>query len=360
MSAGLVYKFPTNVEMDVTTQEYQRDGKKLEGMKILPVNNKSTTRVEWDEKDNETGKTSVHTMDTDPRIRRRPGSKTHSFEPIPRKETELVKESELLQARALGTLGGVIDLEEYVLDCFRRGMNLDDIAMEEEIWAALDGELVIDENGVKLNEEFPIQEFTPTVPWDQLATATPLKDMNAVKLMFAGTGASAEGSVAYSNQLTFNRILENTNVNDLRGFNVDNFRAATFDMEQFNKMMIARGLPMWKIYDEGYYPENSQNFKRFMRNGRVTIIGKRAPGQNVGDYILTPTLHRFEKGRPAPGRFAFMTVNGQPSTAGRMGISGEQLGQHGNPSFGVVHGFYGGPRLQYARSVVRVNAFTEG
>ncbi|GEM_PF-1880510 len=353
---GLVLKFPTNVEMDFTTQEYQRDSSKLKGQMILPVVGKQSQVVEWDELDNEKGMTSVHTMDTDPKVASRPGSKLKSYEPIPHKETELVKESELLKARAFGTLGGVISIQDLVMEAFLRGMNKDDIRIEWEIWQALQGALTINENGYILNETFPIQEYTPNVAWDQLATAAPLKDLNAVKLLFAGTGASAQGAIAHSNQATFNKILENTNADDLRGFNVDNFKAAAFDLMQFNKMMEARGLPIWDIHDEGFYPDQG-DFQRFIANGKVIIEGKRPPGQKVGDYCTTPSLHRSQGGMPAPGRFAFITVNGQPNSTGTEAVSLAQLGASGNPSIGVVHGVYGGPRIKYPRSIVKINAF---
>lgn len=354
---GLVLTFPTNVEMDFTTQEYQRDASKLKGQMILPVVGKNSQVVEWDEMDNETGMTAVHTMNTDPKVASRPGSKLKSYEPIPHKETELVKESELLKARAYGTLGGVISIQDLVMEAFLRGMNKDDIRVEWEIWQALLGSLVIDENGYILTETFPIQVYNPVVPWDTLATAEPLKDLNAVKLLFAGTGASAQGAIARSNQATFNKILENTNADDLRGFNVDNFKAAAFDLMQFNKMMEARGLPVWDIHDEGYFDDNKV-FQRFIPNGKVVIEGKRPAGQKVGDYCTTPSLHRSQGGMPAPGRFSFITVNGQPNATGmEAGVSLGQLGAHGNPSIGVVHGIYGGPRIKYPRSVVKINAY---
>jgi hypothetical protein len=50
-------------------------------------------------------------------------------------------------------------------------------------------------------------------------------------------------------------------------------------------------------------------------------------------------------------------VNGQPNSAGAAAISLAQLGAHGNPSIGVCHGVYGGPRIKYPRSIIKVNAF---
>ena len=356
--SGLVFRFPTNVEMDAITQEYRPDPARFIGQTILPPVAKNTQRVEWFERHNVKGKTSVHTMDTDARTVGRRGETLKSYEPIPHKEAEIVKESEILKSRDLATLGGVISMDELVMDAFRTAMLKDSVAMEVECWSALQGQLSINENGVVIEETFPIQEYTPQTEWDDLANATPLKDLNAVKLMFRATGASAQGSKLYLNEGTFHKILENQNANDLRGFNVDNFRSAAFDIDQFNKLLAARGLPMFQIYDEGWINEGG-NFQLFIPNGKAILVGKRQAGESVGDYAMTPTLHRSVNGVAAPGRFAFVTVNGQQSQLGQTGVSMAQLGGHSNPRFEVVHGVYGGPRLIYPRSVIKINAFEE-
>jgi hypothetical protein len=356
---GLVLKFPTNVEMDVTTQEYTRDASKLEGQQILPITPKQAQKVEWDERDNVLGMTAIHTMDTDPKVRKRRGSKRHSFEPIPHKESELVKESELLKVRAFGTLGGVINIEELVMDAFRDAMTLDDVRIEWEIWQALLGELIINENGYQLDEVFPVQQYTPNVPWNHREGAFPLRDHNAIAQLFAPVGASAEGAVERMNQKTFNALLENINTDDLRGFNVNNFRAASFDITQLNTLLSSRGLPIIKVYDEGCH-DDAGVFRRFIPNGKSVIVGKRSAGQKIGDYVTTPSLHRTANGAPAPGRFAFITVNGEVNGLGmQAGVSLTDLGGVGNPSIGIVHGVYGGPRILYPRSIVVVNAFEE-
>jgi hypothetical protein len=353
---GLVFKFPTNVEMDAITQEYRPDPSRFIGETILPAKPKKVQRVEWFERHNVKGKTSVHTMDTDAKISGRRGETLKSYEPIPHKEAELVKESEILKARDLATLGGVISMDELVMDSFRTAMIKDDVAMEVERWAALQGELDINENGVVIHETFPIQEYTPQTEWDDLANATVLKDLNAIKLMFRATGATAQGAKLYLNATSFNVILENKNPDDLRGFNVDNFRSAAFDIDQFNKLLTARALPNFQIYDEGWIDDDG-NFQTFIPDGIGILVGKRQAGETVGDYAMTPTLHRSVNGQAAPGRFAFVTVNGQQSQLGQTGVSLAQLGGSSNPRFEVVHGVYGGPRLLYARSVVKINAF---
>ncbi|MGA9768274.1 MAG: major capsid protein [Blastocatellia bacterium] len=354
---GLVFKFPRNVALDEVTQQVTRDKSKLIGQTIMPFVEKVTQLVEWDEKDNEQGMTAVHTMGTEPKIADRPGSKTHQFKPIPHKEEEVIKEDEILSARALGTLGGVVNLNDLVMERFNAGVDKDWVRMEWEIWQALRGHLQINENGVLVNEVFPIQTFDAVadgvggVYYDDLANATPLADSNRIKLMFRNTGASAQGAKEYMNQATLNLILENKNNDDIRGFN-EGFRAITFDLAGLNKMNTTRGLPEIVPYDEGV-EDKQGNFTTFIPDGESIIVGKRMPGQLVGDYVLTPTAHRNKGGMPAPGFFAFITINGRGNASGAISVSFEELGAAGNPKVGVIHGFYGGPRLKYPRSIIR-------
>lgn len=354
--SGLVLKFQTNREMDVTTQEYQRDSSTYLGMKLAPIEEKMSQNVEWDEMDNDFGMTGVHTMDTDPKVKSRPGSKRKSFSPIPHKETELVKESELLNARALGTFGGVVNIEDLVGDAFKRGMGQDDVRIEWEIWQMFLGRLTINEPGYYLDEIFPIQSYDPLVPWDTLATAKPMADTDAIGQMFAGTGASGRGAVIYGNHFSITKLFQNKNADDLAGQVNENFRKTTYGLEDANKILDARGYPTFAEYDEGYYDAN-KSFVRFIPNGKFVCLGKRPVGQKIARYITTPSLHRTKNGMPAPGRFSFITVNGQPNMGGTTGVSLAQLGAGANPSIGVVHGVYGGPTATYPRSIIKINAF---
>jgi len=352
---GLVFVFPRNRALDEVLQEVVRDRTKLIGQSILPFVEEQTQMVEWDEEDHEQGKTSAHVMGTEPRIAGRPGSKTHRYEPIPHKEQELIKEDEMLKARQLGTLAGVVNLNDLVMKRFNAGVNKDWITVEAEIWQALLGHLVVNENGVRVDETFPVQEFTPTTPYDDLENATPLADWNACKLLFRNTGASMQGAKEYMNSKTLNRIIENRNTDDLRGFN-DGLRAVTFDVDGLNKINKARGYPEIVEYDEGWEDEDAQ-FNLFIPDGKSVIVGKRTLGQNAGDYVLTPSLHRQKNGLPAPGFFAFVTINGQGNSSGSTSVSLDQLGAASNPKVGVIHGVYGGPRIKFPRSIIKRNLF---
>lgn len=346
----LVLTFPTNYELDIVTQEYMIQRERLLGQSILPFQEYFTQKVRWDEKDSERGMTAPHAMDSDPRVDKRPGSVTREYEPIPFKETDLIKESELLKARELGTLAGAISLDRLVMDTMKARTDKTFIRAEWLIWQTLLGGFTINENGVKVVETFAVQTYDPAVAWDAHATAKPLADFNATKLLFRGTGASAMGAMAFFNQKTANDLLENTNADDIRGFRNQNFRDLPFSIEEANSIFAARGLPNLKVYDEGYIDENG-NFQLYIPDDKVIIVGKRPSGQRIGEFAMCPSLHRQRNGQPAPGFFSFIEVNGGPN-AGAASVSTADLGAGKNPKIEITGGVYGGTLLFYPRSII--------
>jgi hypothetical protein len=353
--SGITYTFPTNVELDVMTQEYMVERGKFIGDTILPFAEFQAQKVRWDEKDSERGMTAPHSMDADPTIDKRPGSKTREYEPIPFKESDLIKESELLRARELGTLGGVVNLDRLVAQTVRAREDKTFIRAEWLRWKTLTGGFTIEENGVKVSETFPIQHYRVAVSFENRDQATPLKVANEVKLLFRGTGASASGAKEYLNQTTLNTILENANPKDIQQFKSSNFRNISYGLEDMNKILEVRGLPILVPYDEGYIDKNG-NFQTFILDGHSVVVGKRPAGQVVGNFAMTPSLHRSKNGMPAPGVFTFLEVNGQPNR-GSVTVDVETLGASANPNIKVTGGVYGGTLLWYARSIVEKTLF---
>lgn len=347
----LIYRFPSNFVVDQATQEYFVDRAKFIGEKLMPFNLVMAQEVRWDERDNERGMTAAHVLGTDPKINTRRGSKVRRYEPLYFKETDTIREDELLRARQLGTIAGVVDLHELIGKAIRDREDKNFIRAEHLRWQAFQGAIHVHENGVNVDETFPVQHFFTLVSYDDFAGATPLRDDLAVKLMFRGTGASAKGAVAYLNQTTLNWKLQNANDDDLRGFRSQNFLSLAFSLEELNKIQEARGLPIYEVYDEGYIDDDGE-FKTFIPDGIEIVFGKRPAGQTASDFIMTPSLHRTTKeGLPAPGPFTIVEVNGQPNP-GVLEISAADLGAHKNPVVEVTGGFYGGPRMPYARSII--------
>lgn len=347
------YTYPTNVALDRVVQEYVVDASSFMGLQILPVEPAYTQKVQWDELDSERGMTAPHLLGTDPRIDLRPGSRLREYEPIAFKETDLVKEDELLRARQLGSLGGAINLNALMARIAKARMDKTRIRQEWTIWEALRGQLTINENGVFVNETFPVQQYAPIVPWSNLATSTPLKDFNAVGLLFRGTGATIGGAEAIINQTTANWLLENQNAADLKGFQGANFTQLPFSLDQINTILAARGLPKLVVNDTGFINNNGA-FETFVKDGDVHIVGKRPMNEKVGAWISTPTLHRVVNGVETPGYFEILEVNGHPAN-GATSVSIAALGTSKNPKFELTGGIYGGPALRFGRSIIRMD-----
>jgi Phage major capsid protein E len=348
---GLTLTYPTNHELDMVVQEYIAQTANYRGAEILPEVESMSQKVRWDEKDTDRGMTAPHVMGTDPKIDKRPGSKTREFEPIPFKESDVMKESEILRARELGTLNGTINLTRAVGEMVSSRMDKTKTRVEWLRWQAIFGEIHVNENGVKVDEVFPVQNYDVVNDWSDLLNASPLKDLNRIKLMFRGTGASAQGAKVWINQTTANWLLENQNENDLKGFQNSNFLNLAFSIEEVNKILTARGLPTIEVYDEFYIDEDG-NTQLFIPDAKIAVVGARAGGQKPGDICLTPTLHRQKDGQPAPGYFSLLEVNGKPTT-GSTNVSLAELGAGSNPSFKTTGGVYCGPRMIFPRSIIK-------
>lgn len=353
--AGITYTYPTNVALDMVTQEYVAQTEKMRGEELMPFEDTATQVVRWDELDTERGMTAPHTMGTDPKIDVRQGSRVREFEPIPFKETDLIKEDELLRARQFGSLGGVVNIGGLIGRIAKNRVDKNRLRVEWTRWQAFRGQLTMDENGVRINESFPVQQFTPIIPWSDRANAKILRDWNSLKTYYRGTGATAGGAIAVGNSTTISAILENANPNDLQGFRNENFRNTNFDVTEMNKIFAARGLPTIEENDDGWI-DSDGNFQTWLHDGELIIFGKRPVGQQIGKWLMTPTLHRQKNGMPAPGMFEIIEVNGFPS-GGSTTVSIGELGTHKNPKIEITGGIYGGPVLFYPRSIIRVNAF---
>lgn len=349
----ITYRFPTNVSVDGVLQEYVMvQHEALLGLDWMPFENLYTQRVITDFLDRERGGTSPHNMGADPKIGSRPGSNRVEFTPIPHKETDLLTEADMLMPATLGTLGGVLDLTREIGRITKARADKNYVQAEIEVWQALKGHLVINENGVNIDETFPVQTYDVVVDWDELATARPLYDMDRIAEKARFTGASAAGAEMAMNSTSASWLTGNTNNDDLGGHKNANFVNSTYSIEDVNKILASRGRPLIHVYDEGFIDRDNGE-QLFLANGEVVVKFKRPADQKIGGYGLTPTMHRQENGQPGPGMFSIIEVNGQPNPGS---VTVQALGSGKNPKIEVTGGFYGGPRLKFPRSIVKVNA----
>ena len=347
----LTLTFPTNAELTEVIQEYEAQTDNYKGAEILPETDSMSQKIQWDERDRDRGMTAPHAMDSDPKIDKRQGSKTHEYEPIPFKESDLMKEKEILKSRELGTLNGTINLSREIAKIAKDRRDKTKTRIEWMRWQTLRGELHINENGVKVDEVFGVQQYVALTDWDDFANAKIIRDMNRIGLMFKGTGASAKGAKVHLNPITMNWILENQNASDLKGFQNSNYLNLSYSVDEVNKILTARGLPTFEVNEDFWIDENDSEYY-FIPDGEIFVVGARPKGQKIGDVCNTPSLHRNKNGMPAPGYFNILEVNGHP--AEQVGsITMSAIGASSNPKIVNTGGQYCGTRLIYPRSVIR-------
>jgi|GEM_PF-3324235 len=185
---------------------------------------------------------------------------------------------------------------------------------------------------------FKTNQYAPSVLFDQLATATPLKYLrNLIPKLELGLSVSMRKGFILLSRPTLNLILNNANSADFYGRRAD--YGATFNnVEDLNEFQAGNELPPFKVYDAGYYsdpPSGAPVFNRFLTNGKLVFVGQRTDGEPIGEYRLTRTA---QNPNSAPGDW----------------YSVQDLRQHEPFSVILRQGHNGGPVPYYPEALATV------
>lgn len=335
--ADLVY--PTNAELREIAQDLlPRLQANRPVFRIFPIVDVDNHVVMWEQEDNYTGLQQVRGLNGEPPRIRKNGVKRYLMQPGVYGEFELIDEVELTTRRQYGTFNAPIDAADLVMRAQRRLLvrRLDRI--ESIVWTLLSTGTfsVAGPAGAVLHtDSYTMQVYSATTPWATAATSTPLADLRAVQLLARGHsvnfGASA---VAWMNQVTFNRMVNNTNNADIYGRRTAGL--GTFNSEaQINQLLAGDNLPNIQIYDQGYL-NDSGTFVPFIPDNVVIVVGQRGDGAPVGEYQMTRNANNPGL---APG--AYMKIVDEPDEVPR--------------SLEVHDGHNGGPAIFFPSAVVRMN-----
>lgn len=339
-----MYVYPNNYELSaIAPALIARMSATRVGFEIMPMRDVNAGLVEWDQMDNYNGLQQLRGLDGPPSSVKLVGSKRYAYNPGVYGEFSTVGETELT-TRA-GAIADITHVPIPVGDLVRGRQDqlilreLDRI--ESIIWTLLTtGTFSISSpSGVVFTDTFTLQTYSAAVAWATSATATPFVDFRAIALLGRGKGASfGAGATAYMNRSTANTLLGNTNTSDLFGKRI-NFGNTILSVGDINKILLDQDCPQISIYDEGYYDSNNV-FQLFIPTSKVVIVGKRAQGQRIGEYVKT--LNAVNPGR-APGSYSFVNdfTGEAPSGVRRV-----------PPSLEVHQGHNGGPVIYYPGSIV--------
>lgn len=310
---------------------------------LFPVENAPTYKLEWEQLDNFSGLQSARGLDGNPTRVNRIGSNRFVTEPGVYGEYVDIDETELTRRGEFAKFTGTVDLTDLTMQCQKHLLQRRIDRQRHLGWTLLTtGQFnVAAPNGqYEHRDRYLIDTITANPTFATVATATPLAFFLGLVLQGRGTSSAFDASATcYVNQETANRILGNTNANDLGG----RFRVGGGDtintLEDVNVILKARGVPQIKVYDKGYLTTaNRSSFVPFIPAGTGVLVGKRSTGAPLGCYRMTLNVHNDSQ--PGPYTMVVNTYGSQPP---------------GRAVCQVHDGHNGGPVLFYPNAVRILN-----
>lgn len=270
--------------------------------RLFPMVNVDSHVLSWEQRDNYLGLQAIRGLDGQPKRVKSIGGKRYTIEPGVYGDFDLVDELELTTRRQWGTQNLPIDISDLVTEKQDLLLQRRIDRIKQVIWTLVTTGTftVLNEEGVAMYAgTYDLQDATASVAWGTSATAKPLSDFRAVQLLSRGHsvsfGADAE---AFMNRKTFNKLVSNTNTNDVAGRRTSGLNTV-LNLDEINRVFMGEGLPSVVVYDEGYL-NDSGTFVSFIPDDQVVIVGKRPGNQPVGDYAMT---RNAQNANLAPGAY---------------------------------------------------------
>jgi hypothetical protein len=335
-----IYTFPTASDLEQIEQvKLPRLVQSSPIFGLFPFEGKRSHVLEWEQRDNYVGLQQLRGLNGKPPRVNVVGAKSYLMRPGVYGEFMAIDEVERTLRRAYGTFNQPIDLSDLVMErqdqlLVRRLNRIEWLCWELVIKGYFQ---VADAKGANAHTSgYTQQIYTASVSWATAATAKPLEDLRAVQLLGRGqSGGFGAGAVAMVNQVTANRLLSNTNDNDLGGKFGNNGLGRVTSINGMNNILSMEGLPTVAVYDDGYYNEAGV-WTQWIPDGVVIVIGRRDNGAPIGAFRYTFNVNN-PGGEPAPyTRVIDRTEDTIPA------------------EIEVHDGFNGGPVIFYPGSIVKM------
>lgn len=304
---------------------------------ILPIEEVDDTLLLWEIEDNYKGLQQGRGMNGRPSLVAMVGGKRLQVRPGVYGEYIQLDEEDLLRRRMFGTFAEGINIEPLVMKAQTQLLSRRIARLSHIGWTLLGtgAYSVAAPNGVEVaGDSFTFQTFTASIAWATSATATPLANFRAVKLLQRGHSVSFGAQAkAFMNQVTFNRMIANTNQDDLAGKRTSGL-GTVLGLSDINTVLLQEDLPQIQIFEGGYVDEDG-DFQLYLADGEVIVVGKRTSGAAIGNYRMT------------------LNINNEPVAAGPYTkvIVGEDV-----PKSVQVHdGHNGGPVIYHPTAIVRMS-----
>lgn len=332
------FVYPSNAQLQAIAQEKAAALTTADPLfSIMPTVNVDAALLMWEQRDNYVGLQAVRGLGGQPARVNAVGGKRYTVIPGAYGEFATVDETEMTMRRAYGSFATPIDISDLVMERQDQLLSRRIDRIRYIGWTLLSTGTfsVANADGAVLHTDtFSIQSYTASIDWSTTATATPLANLRAIKLLGRGKGVRFDRSARlYLNQTEINNLLNNTNANDFGGRRVNGGNTLN-NLNDLNAILAADDLPQIIAYDEGYLNE-AGSFNLFIADGRGVLIGSRPTGETIADFALTRNVN-------APGGVgAYSKVKDDEDDVPR--------------NIEVHDGMNGAPRIYYPGSVVRLN-----
>ena len=261
--------------------------------RFFPIEERDSTLLMWEQKDNQGGLQQVRGLNGEPPKVARIGAKQYQAPAGVYGEYQLIDEKELTERRRLGTFDQPIDLNDLIMDAQDQLLERRYQRIAVTAWTlAATGTFSVSNalGAVVHTDTFSLTTYSAGTGWSTTATATPLADFRAVKLLARGHSVNlGAGATAFMNQVTANNMLANTNAADLGGRRTQGL-ATVENMGQVNQLLQGDDLPNIVVYDDGYL-NDSLTFVPYIPNNKVVVFGQRPAGQALGAYRMVRNVN---------------------------------------------------------------------
>lgn len=295
--------FKTSKDLSKVPQEFI-DAAQLEDplFKHLPIVNKNSHEILWDQKDNYRGRMQARGMNGEsPRVRKI-GGRRFKMEPAVFGEHAFIPEDMLTKKSSLGTFGDIEEIQAQIdedVDMLsKRQVRL----IKYLMWTLLTtGTLnVLGPAGQLLYAEtYDFQDYAPAShDWDSLTTAEPIIDLQNIREQGHGYGVTFDGKAEmFMRTLSINKLVNNQNAADINGKRVGGGNTVN-TLAEANRILLDANLPQIVPMDETYYDDNN-TLQYYLPEGLGVLIGAREDGESLGEYQITRNANN-PGGKPGP------------------------------------------------------------
>ena len=285
--------------------------------KHFPITEKDAARLIWEQEAFYTGVQGIRGLNGQAGRVKEVGLNRFTAEPGVYGEHMVLDEFDMTERRIPGTFGTVIDATDLAISRQKQLLNRRINRIRQIAWNLAStgtysvSQTIGGQSFVMATDSYTFQTYSAGVPWATVATATPLADLRAVKLLQRGYSVSfGRDATCYMNQTQFNSFIKNTNTADLFGRRTTGL-ATIENVNQLNQLLVGDDLPTIQVYDDNYR-DDTGTVQLFLATNKAVVIGKRTLGDPVGEYRMT---RNASNPNMAPGPFMKITDSadyGQP------------------------------------------------